>query len=147
MKALYTTSATATGKGRNGHVETEDGTVSLDLKVPKSLGGPGGGPNPEMLFAAGYAACFLSALKYAATIGLHKTDDASVTVAISLGPALKGGFALAASIDILLPSLTIDQATKLVKRAHKYCPYSNATRNNIDTKLTVNGVVLEIARG
>lgn len=147
MKKLYTTSATATGKGRNGHVETDDGTISLDLKVPKSLGGPGGGPNPEMLFAAGYAACFLSALKYAATIGLHKTDDASVNVAVSLGPALKGGFALAATIEVTLPSLTIDQATKLVKRAHKYCPYSNATRNNIDATLVVNGVILEIIQG
>lgn len=147
MKALYTTSATATGKGRNGHVETDDGILSLDLKAPKSLGGPGGGANPEQLFASGYAACFLSALKFVATVGLHNTDDASVKVSVSLGPALKGGFILAAAIDVQLPNLEIEQATKLTERAHKYCPYSNATRNNIDTKLTVNGVVLEIARG
>lgn len=142
LKTLYKTYATATGKGRNGHVEVEEGSLVFDLAIPKSMGGSGDGPNPEQLFAAGYSACFLSALKFAATMGLHDTSQASVKAIVAIGPALKGGFALGVELDVTLPGLNDDTAIALVKRGHKYCPYSNATRNNIDVKLTVNGILV-----
>lgn len=144
MKTLYTTKATATGNGRNGHAATDDGMLSLDMRVPKSMGGPGGATNPEQLFACGYAACFHSALKFGASIGLHDTTDSEVDVTVSLKPSLHGGFALAVEIAVRLPKLTDDAAITLAKRAHKYCPYSNATRGNVDVKLSANGSVVEL---
>lgn len=139
MKPLYTATATASG-GRNGHVESDDGLVTLDLAIPKSMGGPGGGSNPEQLFAAGYAACFHSAMQFVA--GQSKTDvsGSSVTGHVSIGAREDGpGFGLAVHHDVSLPSLSQSEAEKLVAAAHEVCPYSNATRGNIAVEFTITG--------
>lgn len=139
MKALYTATATASG-GRNGHVESDDGVVSFDLKIPKEMGGPGGGSNPEQLFAAGYSACFHSALQFVA--GQQKIDASGSTVTghVGIGENDAGpGFKLTVTLDINLPKLDQAAAQALVDSAHQVCPYSNATRGNIDVKLTVEG--------
>lgn len=134
----YRTTATATG-GRDGSVKTDDGAFQAKLSTPKELGGPGGdGNNPEQLFASGYAACFLSAVKLVA--GKEKvrlSDDASVTSTVGIGPRSEGGFGLEVELKVSLPGIDKEQAEKLVNEAHQVCPYSNATRNNIDVKLTV----------
>jgi Ohr subfamily peroxiredoxin len=134
----YTTAATATG-GRDGHAATKDGTLDVTLATPKELGGAGGkGNNPEQLFAAGYSACFLGAMKFVA--GQHKMkvpDDTTVTATIGIGPRSEGGFGITAALDVHLPGMAHDEAEKLVHEAHQVCPYSNATRNNVDVKLTV----------
>lgn len=139
MKPLYTATATASG-GRNGHVESDDGLVTLDLAIPKSMGGPGGGSNPEQLFAAGYAACFHSAMQFVA--GQSKTDvsGSSVTGHVSIGTRDDGpGFGLAVHHEVNLPTLSQSEAEALVAKAHEVCPYSNATRGNVEVKFTVTG--------
>jgi osmotically inducible protein OsmC len=133
MEAVYTASATATGDGRNGHVRSVDGVVDFDLAVPKEMGGPGGPhPNPEELFAAGYAACFHGALKAVARSKKIELTDTAITVDVGIGPNGQGGFQLQATIEAELPS--VDEATgrELIEAAHQVCPYSNATRGNID---------------
>ena len=134
----YSTRATATG-GRDGRSRTEDGSFDVKLATPKELGGAGGeGANPEQLFAAGYAACFLGAMK--AVAGRHKTrvpDDATVTAQVGIGPRSEGGFGITASLEISLPGMDRAQAETLVQEAHQVCPYSNATRNNVDVGLKV----------
>ena len=134
----YTTQATATG-GRDGRSTTQDGTLDVKLTTPKELGGAGGeGNNPEQLFAAGYAACFLGALKFAA--GQEKTPvprDATVTATVGIGPRSEGGFGITASLKIALPGLERTKAQSLVDQAHQICPYSNATRGNVDVGLEV----------
>lgn len=137
MNVLYTTTANATGDGRNGHAELEDGSVSFDMRIPTEMGGPGGGANPEQLFALGYAACFHSALKVVA--GADKSDviDSEVSATVGIGQTPEGGFGLEVALDVSIPNLTADQARALVARAHEVCPYSNATRNNIDVKLGI----------
>jgi len=140
MEALYTASATATGDARNGHVRSADGVLDFDLAVPKEMGGPGGAlTNPEQLFAAGYAACFHSALKAAARLAKVTLTDTAVTIDIGVGPNDQGGFQLQATIEAELTG--VDQATaqQLLATAHQLCPYSNATRGNIDVKLIANG--------
>jgi len=137
MKTLYTTSVTAIG-GRNGHVKSENGILELDVKSPKSLGGANDDfVNPEMLFAAGYSSCFGSALSL--VIGKEKieTGETSVTAKVSLGQIENGGFGLAVEMDVNIPGVTLEEAQSLTEKAHQVCPYSNATRNNIDVKLTV----------
>jgi lipoyl-dependent peroxiredoxin len=138
MPALYTASATATGDGRNGHVRSSDGVLDLDLAVPKEMGGPGGAlPNPEELFAAGYAACFHSALKSAARRQKITLTDTAVTVDVGIGPTGNGGFGLSVTIEAELPSVDESTGRALLDQAHQVCPYSNATRGNIDVTLTL----------
>jgi lipoyl-dependent peroxiredoxin len=134
----YRTKAPATG-GRDGRAATEDGSFNVSLSTPKELGGAGGqGNNPEQLFAAGYAACFLGAMKFVASQEKQKVpDDTKVTATVGIGPRSEGGFGLDIALDVSLPGLPRDQAQALVEKAHQVCPYSNATRNNIDVKLNV----------
>src|SRR5215470_15511991 len=141
IKPLFTATATAAG-GRNGHTESDDGMVKADLSVPKAMGGPGkaGTATPEHLFAAGYAACFGGAIDFVAK--QHKQDaaNAKVTCAVSIGPRDGGGFGLAVGMRVEDKSLKQAELANLVKEAHeKICPYSHATRNNIDVKFDVIG--------
>jgi osmotically inducible protein OsmC len=138
MQAVYTASATATGDGRNGHTRSSDGVLDLDLAVPKEMGGAGGHlTNPEQLFAAGYAACFHSALKLVAAKQKITLTDTAITVDVGIGPNGQGGFGLTVAIEAELPSVDADTARSLLETAHQVCPYSNATRGNVDVKLTV----------
>jgi Ohr subfamily peroxiredoxin len=135
----YTTSATATG-GRDGRSATKDGSLNVKLATPKELGGGGGpGNNPEQLFAAGYAACFLGAMKFVASQGgtAKVPNDATVTSTVGIGPRSEGGFGITVALDIGLPGVDQAQAQELVEKAHQVCPYSNATRGNVDVKLNV----------
>ena len=138
MKILYETQAVATG-GRDGRAQTKDGSFSVNLAVPTEMGGKGGGNNPEQLFASGYAACFLGAIRFDA--GQTKTkvpDDATVTSTVGIGPRDDGtGFGLQVALEIKLPGIERKAAEDLVAKAHVVCPYSHATRGNIDVKLSV----------
>lgn len=136
-KVLYQATATATG-GRDGRAVSSDGALDAKLSTPRQLGGAGGeGTNPEQLFAAGYSACFLSALKHvAASQKIALPADASVEGTVGIGQ-VANGFGIEAALRISLPGLTREQAEALVASAHQVCPYSNATRNNIDVTLTV----------
>ncbi|MQT13464.1 organic hydroperoxide resistance protein [Segnochrobactrum spirostomi] len=139
MSILYRTKATATG-GRDGSAASEDGVLQVKLAIPKELGGPGGAAtNPEQLFAAGYSACFLSAVKFVA--GQQKVkvaDNSTVTASVGVGPRDDGtGFGLEVALEIALPGLERAVAEDLVARAHVVCPYSHATRGNLDVRLTV----------
>jgi len=137
VKILYSTTATATGDGRNGHTATEDGMVDVDVRSPKELGGAGGATNPEQLFAAGYAACFHSAMKLVAKAMEVDATDSEVSVTVGLGMLDGGAFNLALEIDVHVPNGTPEQARALVERAHEVCPYSNATRGNVEVTLGV----------
>ncbi|WP_128945433.1 Ohr family peroxiredoxin [Bradyrhizobium zhanjiangense] len=136
-KILYETEVTATG-GRDGQAVSSDGLLSVSLSLPKSLGGPGGeGTNPEQLFAAGYAACFLGAVKLVArTRKVVPAAEPSVTAKVAMGP-VPVGYALAVELKVRLPGVETSVAEGIVAGAHERCPYSNATRGNIDVKLTV----------
>jgi osmotically inducible protein OsmC len=137
--SLYTAEATASG-GREGHSRTNDGRVDVDLDVPTEMGGRGGpGTNPEQLFAVGYAACFQSALLRFATGRRLDLSGSHVTARIGIGPVKGGGFGLAAALDLDAPDLAFEEAAELMTRAHETCPYSRATRGNIDVELTVGG--------
>ena len=138
VNVLYRTSARATG-GRDGHSATLDGAVDVQMATPKELGGAGGkGVNPEQLFATGYAACFLGAMKFVASQGGPKVPaETTVTSTVGIGPRSEGGFGLEIALEISLPGVERAAAEDLVAKAHQVCPYSNATRNNIDVKLTV----------
>lgn len=138
MKALYTASATVHG-GREGSVESSDGVLKHDLKMPKELGGPGGaGTNPEQLFAAGYGACYESALANIARKEGVKLQDVEVVSNVSIGKdESDGGFRLAVRLDIKLPGIERAQAQELAEKAHAFCPYSKATRGNIEVELNV----------
>jgi osmotically inducible protein OsmC len=138
VQILYTAVAHATGDGRNGHARTDDGLLDLDLRVPKELGGPGGdATNPEQLFALGYSACFHSALKFVAARDKIDTIDSEVSATVGIGFREGGTFELDVELDVHLPSLDRDAAMALVERAHQVCPYSNATRGNVDVRLSV----------
>jgi osmotically inducible protein OsmC len=140
---LYTAEATATG-GREGHARTSDGRVDVDLDVPSEMGGSGGpGTNPEQLFAAGYAACFQSSLLRFATGRKLDLSGSRVTARVGIGPLKSGGFGLAAALDLEAPRLGRDEAFELMRLAHETCPYSRATRGNIEVTLTVGGASLE----
>lgn len=136
-KILYTATATATG-GREGQARSSDGALDVTLSTPKELGGAGGsGTNPEQLFAAGYSACFLGALKFVA--GQQKAAlpaDVNVTAKVGIGQ-IPTGFGIAVELTIALPGVPRDQAQALVDKAHIVCPYSNATRGNIDVSLVI----------
>ncbi|GAB4081325.1 organic hydroperoxide resistance protein [Modestobacter muralis] len=137
MAAVYTALATATGEGRNGHTRTSDGTIDLDLTVPTEMGGPGGGANPEQLFAAGYAACFHGALKMVAGKQKVAFTDSAVTAEVGIGPNDAGGFALEVTLRVELGGIEQSAAEALVEAAHQVCPYSNATRGNVPVTLEV----------
>lgn len=137
MNALYTTTAKTHG-GRNGHVETTDGLLKLDLAMPKELGGQGGATNPEQLFAAGYAACFESAIRHIARLQKIALKDASMTSVVSLYPTPTQGFKLGVELHAHIEGLSQDDAETLVAKAHEVCPYSNAVRGNIDVQLKVS---------
>jgi Ohr subfamily peroxiredoxin len=139
VKVLYTAVAHATGDGRNGHTRTDDGLLDLDVRVPPELGGPGGATNPEQLFALGYSACFHSAVKLVAQRDGLDTTDSEVSASVGIGFLDSGGFGLAVELDVVLPSLDHDTAVALVERAHEVCPYSNATRGNVEVALSVVG--------
>ena len=136
-KILYTAHATATG-GRDGRAVSSDKVLDIQLSTPKELGGAGGaGSNPEQLFAAGYSACFIGALKFVA--GKQKVAlpaNTSITGNVGIGP-IPAGFAIAVKLEISVPGLAKEQVEKLVEAAHQVCPYSNATRGNIDVQLVV----------
>lgn len=141
IKPLFTATATSTG-GRNGHSEAQDHSVSVDLSVPKAMGGPGK-PNtttPEHLFAAGYAACFGGALDYVASQQKRNAKGAAVTCSVSIGPREGGGFGLAVKLHVEDASLPQRDLEALAREAHeKICPYSHATRGNVQVDLTVKG--------
>jgi osmotically inducible protein OsmC len=137
VNSLYTAKATSTGAGRLGHVASSDGVLEHDLSIPKEMGGPGGaGTNPEQLFAAGYAACFHSALQNVARREKLRLTDSTVTAEVGIGKQGEG-FGLAVTLEVSLPGVERDAAERLVEAAHQVCPYSNATRGNIDVDLKV----------
>jgi osmotically inducible protein OsmC len=139
-KVLYTAYAHVTG-GRDGHGRSADGELEVDLRRPKEMGGEGGGTNPEELFAVGYAACFESALGAVARRRHIEAGEVTIDSAVSLLPTGDGGFRLAVTLDVSLPSLSDQEtAADLVRGAHQVCPYSNATRGNIDVDLRLGGV-------
>jgi len=134
-KILYTATATAKG-GREGHVRSSDGLVDIDLRLPKEMGGAGGGSNPEQLFAAGYAACFEGAVRHVASQRKIKLNDASVTAHVGIGPREPTGFGIAVELDVSLPGVERSVAQELVNTAHNdICPYSHATRGNVDVQI------------
>jgi lipoyl-dependent peroxiredoxin len=137
MKVLYTAEALATGDGRSGHSRTSDGLVDVDLAIPVELGGPGGATNPEELFAAGYAACFHSALKRVAGMMGVDTTDSTVRARVGLGPTGGGSFGLEVELSVTLPKAEREAAERAAARAHEVCPYSNATRGNIEVTVGV----------
>ena len=135
-KVLYTAHATSTG-GRDGAARSDDGLLDVKLAPPKELGGSGGATNPEQLFAAGYSACFLGALKHVAGIEKVKIPaDAKIDATVGIGQ-IPQGFGIEAALTIHLPGLEKSVAESLVEKAHQVCPYSNATRNNVDVQITV----------
>jgi osmotically inducible protein OsmC len=138
MSIIYKATATSTG-GRDGRAVSSDQQLDVKLSAPKELGGTGAaGTNPEQLFAAGYSACFLSAMKFVA--GQQKRAvpaDTTVTADVGVGPNDSGGFALDVELRVTLPGLSAEEAQQLVDAAHKDCPYSNATRNNVDVRVKV----------
>lgn len=139
VKVLYKTTAKATG-GRDGSAATLDGALNVKLSTPRELGGAGGpGNNPEQLFAAGYAACFIGAMKAVAAQGggVKVPADVSVTSTVGIGPRSEGGFGLDIDLAVSLPGVAKADAEALVAKAHQVCPYSNATRGNVDVRLTV----------
>jgi Ohr subfamily peroxiredoxin len=142
-KILYTAEASATG-GREGHARTNDGRLDVDLDVPSEMGGAGGpGTNPEQLFAAGYAACFQSALLRVASVGKLDVSDSRITARVGIGPVEGGGFGLSVALNLDAPRVDEEVARDLMIRAHEMCPYSRATRGNIDVTLTVGGSIFE----
>jgi osmotically inducible protein OsmC len=136
MKTLYQTKASATG-GRNGHVETEDKILSVDVRTPKELGGVEGYTNPEQLFAAGYAACFDSALNLTAKNAKVETGETTVSATVGLGQIDNGGFGISVKLEVNIPGVEKEVAQDLLEKAHQVCPYSNATRNNIPVELVL----------
>ncbi|AND17776.1 organic hydroperoxide resistance protein [Rathayibacter tritici] len=137
MDALYTAIAHASGGGRDGHVRTEDDRLDLDTRAPQELGGSGEGTNPEQLFAAGYSACFLSALHGAGRQLKIDTTDAAVSASVSIGKNDSDGFALAVELDVYVPKASAEDAQKVADAAHQLCPYSNATRGNIPVQINL----------
>ena len=139
MQAMYTASATATGDGRNGHLRSSDGVLDFDLAIPKEMGGPGGAlTNPEELFAAGYAVCFHNALKSVARIQKITLTDTAITVDVGIGRHdTEDGLQLSVAIEAEIPSVDEATARELLEAAHARCPYSRATRGNIDVRISL----------
>lgn len=139
-REIYTAQATVTGGRTDGHGATSDGQLDVRLRPPAEMGGDGAGTNPEELFAVGYAACFEGALGLVAQRQKVEPGDVSIDSKVSLSPNGSGGFELGVALDVTLPGIAdADQATQLVAAAHQVCPYSNATRGNIEVTLTANG--------
>ncbi|HEX5493286.1 MAG TPA: organic hydroperoxide resistance protein [Mycobacteriales bacterium] len=136
MKPLYTATATVTG-GRAGHARSDDGILDLDLRPPVQMGGPGGATNPEQLFAVGFAACFQSALGVVGRRQKVDTDGSTVRAEVSIGSTGGGGYGLAVRLQVSIPGVDSDRARALTEAAHQVCPYSNATRGNIEVTLDV----------
>ena len=137
MKPMYTTRVTAKG-GRNGQVKSDNGVIDLAVRMPKALGGANDDfANPEMLFAAGYSACFDSALNRVIMLTKTETGETTVTAKVSIGQIENGGFGLAVEHEVNIPGVSLEKAQELTEKAHQICPYSNATRNNIEVKLSV----------
>lgn len=136
MKAMYEAVVTSVG-GRNGHVKSTDGFIDLKVTMPKEMGGAGEATNPEQLFGAGYAACFESALQHVAQQRKKPLTTSKVVAKVQIGPNTTGGFQLAVQLEVSLPGYGADEGKILMELAHKVCPYSNATRNNIDVSLTL----------
>jgi len=141
VTAVYKTKATAHGGGRDGKTALDDGTMALQLAVPKEMGGPGGdAANPEKLFALGYSACYLGAMGVASKqTGIKVPQGSTVTAEIGVGPRSEGGFGITAALDVYLPGLPEAEAHTLTQTTHTICPYSNAMRGNIDIKTTTRG--------
>jgi len=138
IEVIYTAESTATGGGRDGHVKSTDNRIDMDTRPPKEAGGSGDGTNPEQLFSAGYAACFLSALQLVARSEKIALDSATgITAEVALGKDADGGYAINANLIGYLPGLSHGVAEDLMHRAHQVCPYSKATRGNIDVTLSV----------
>ena len=138
IEKIFTAQAVATKGGRDGHISTNNNVLSLELSTPKEMGGPGkpGTTNPEQLFAAGYSACFEGALGVAARQASVKLDNVSVEALIGFGKAEDGGFGISADLHVNIPGIAQKQAEELVEAAHGICPYSRATRGNIEVTLT-----------
>lgn len=137
IDVIFNTESTATGGGRDGHVKSSDGRIDLDTRPPKEMGGSGDGTNPEQLFSAGYAACFLGALRLVAgKSGVKLADGTDVTVKVGFGKDSSGGFGLTGSIVGYLPGLEQQAADDLMHQAHQVCPYSKATRGNVDVDVS-----------
>lgn len=137
MKAIYQTTVTVTG-GRNGHIKSEDGVLDLQVRIPKEMGGVAGYTNPEQLFAGGYAACFDSALQVVMRrADVKPSSPSSIKSTVSMGENDKGGYQLAVKLEVHIPGVAHDKAKELVEQAHAVCPYSNATRGNIDVTLEI----------
>jgi lipoyl-dependent peroxiredoxin len=137
MDITYTAIAHATGGGRDGHVRSEDDRIDFDTRPPKEMGGSGDGVNPEQLFAAGYSACFLGALHAAGKQLELDTKDASVSASVGIGSNGEGGFGLAVTLDIYAPNADAGRRQELAEKAHTICPYSNATRGNVEVTLSI----------
>jgi lipoyl-dependent peroxiredoxin len=138
-KAIYTAEAHVIGGRADGHGKTSDGALEVDLRLPAEMGGEGGGTNPEELFAVGYAACFEGAIGAVARRQKLETEDVFIDSKVALHPGPERTFVISVELDVTLPSIEGDAAVELVREAHKVCPYSNATRGNIDVTLTANG--------
>ncbi|MDO8984002.1 organic hydroperoxide resistance protein [Cypionkella sp.] len=138
-KVVYSTEATATGGGRDGKSATKDGALAVTLAVPKEMGGTGAGNNPEQLFAVGYAACYLGAMRFAASSEKLGTvpDTATVTSTVGIGPRAEGGFGIQVALAVSMPGVDHETAQKIVDRGHFICPYSNAIKGNVDVTTTL----------
>ncbi len=141
-KVLYTAEANVTGARANGHGVTSDGALEVELRLPTEMGGEGGGTNPEQLFAVGYAACFEGALGVAAAREKAEAGDVSIDSKVSLITTEERGYNVAVELHVTLPSVEDSLAVELVRAAHKVCPYSNATRGNVEVTLTANGAAV-----
>jgi Ohr subfamily peroxiredoxin len=143
-KVIYTAEAHVTGGRAEGHGRSSDGALEVDLRTPTEMGGDGGGTNPEQLFAVGYAACFEGALGAVARRQKLEVGDVEIDSKVKLTTAEDRSFGIAAELHVTLPSVEGDDAVELVRAAHQVCPYSNATRGNIEVELSANGVAVEI---
>ena len=137
MELLYTAEATATGGRRNGRARSADGELDVRIAPPKEVGGPGGATNPEQLFAADYAACFDNSLTLIARWEKLQVEETSVTALVGLGRLDEGGFELDVELRVSVTGVSRDQAEELVAKAHRLCPYSRATRGNLDVRITL----------
>ncbi|KAB0679744.1 organic hydroperoxide resistance protein [Aureimonas leprariae] len=139
VDVIYKTTATASGGGRDGSTKSDDGSVDVKLVVPKEMGGPGGpGANPEKLFAAGYSACFLGAMRaISGKVGVKVPAETTVSAEVGFGPRSEGGYGITADLTIALPGVEREAGERLIAAAHEVCPYSNATRGNVDVGLTL----------
>jgi Ohr subfamily peroxiredoxin len=143
-KVLYTAEAHVTGGRAEGHGRSSDGILEVDLRTPAEMGGEGGGTNPEQLFAVGYAACFESALGAVARRSKAEVGDVAIDSTVNLETGEDRSFGISVALDVALPSVADEEAVELVRAAHKVCPYSNATRGNVELTLTANGAPVEV---